>query len=292
MMATGYEMDVALFVATAMVATSVGVTARVLSDLGRIRDEESRVILGAAVIDDVLGLLVLAFVTQSAADDFSPGALVVLGILALGFVVLVGGIGAKVVARAEPSLGRLGNRGVFIVALAVCLALSAAAGALDLAAIVGAFLAGMAFAETRERYDLEQRIDGIYTLLVPFFFVVTGSVVDPAILWDVDTASIGMAVLVVAIAAKFVGCGIAAGGMGRRSATVIGIGMVPRGEVGILVASIGLSRGIVGPNMYAVVVAMSVITTVIVPPALAAIFGAGPGTRRRRRSPEIEGIGG
>jgi len=290
----GSNTNEALFMGAAMVATSVGVTARVLADLGRVRDKESRVILGAAVVDDILGLLVLALVVGVASDGISTGSIVVLALETIGFIALVGGVGPALVKRATPLLDRLGELGVFTVALGLCLALSAAAGAIELAAIIGAFLAGMAFAETRDRYKLEEHLASVYTLLVPFFFVVTGSLVDLDVLTDGDTAALGLAVLAVAIAGKLIGCGAAAWGMGRRSAAIVATGMVPRGEVGIIVASIGLAEGIVEPDLYGIVVVMSVLTTLLVPPVLAVLFRGREKhpPRADARTAEIEGIGG
>ncbi len=298
MTVTGAETSEALFVGTAMVATSVGVTARVLSDLGRIREPESRVVLGAAVVDDILGLLVLAVVAGSATGDLSIGDVVLLAALAIGFVALVGGLGASLVKRATPLLDRMGEVRVFTLALGICLALSAAAGALNLAAIIGAFLAGMAFAETRDRYKLEERLTPVYSFLVPFFFVVTGTLVDLSVFADPSNIALGLGVLVLAIIGKLVGCGAAAAGMGRRSALIVGMGMVPRGEVGILVATIGLTSGVIGPNLYGIVVVMSVATTIVVPPVLTSLFKGRPAATparpsgAERHTHEIEGIGG
>ncbi|HEX2293821.1 MAG TPA: cation:proton antiporter, partial [Actinomycetota bacterium] len=283
----------AAFMGTAMVATSVGVTARVLSDLGRVEEAESRVILGAAVVDDILGLLVLAVVSGVAAGDLSPGSVVALAGLALGFVGLVGGLGPRAIRYLTPWLDRLGREGVFVFAFGLCLGLAAIAGALQLAAIIGAFLAGLALAETRDRYELEERLAPVYSFLVPFFFVVTGSLVDVGALADPEIAWLALAVTAIAIAGKLVGCGGAAWGMGARSALIVGTGMVPRGEVGILVATIGLSQGIVDADLYTVVVIMSVATTLVVPPVLKALFaGRPPQAARPRTRADIEGIGG
>lgn len=285
----------ALLVGTAMVATSVGVTARVLSDLGRIREPESRVVLGAAVVDDILGLLVLAVVAGSVSGNITVGSIVLLALLAVAFVMLVGGLGAQLVRRATPLLDRLANAQVFTIALVACLGLAALAGSLHLAAIIGAFLAGMAFAETQERYELEDKLAPVYTFLVPFFFVVTGSMVDLSVFAEASNLLLGSVVIVLAVIGKLVGCGLAAAGMGRRSATIIGVGMVPRGEVGILVATIGLARGVIGPDLYGIVVVMSVATTIIVPPVLTALFKDRPPAAkpdRTHRTAEIEGIGG
>jgi Kef-type K+ transport system membrane component KefB len=292
--ATGHTRNESLFMGTALVATSVGITARVLADMGRIRESESRVILGAAVVDDVLGLIILAVVSGSVAGELSVDSIAWLALLAIAFVVLVGGLGSRLVQRAIPSLDRLGEAGVFVVAMGVCLSLAAVAGALELAAFIGAFLAGMAFAETRDRYRLEANVGIVYIFLVPFFFVITGTNVDLDVFTQGDTAALTVGVILVAVAGKLLGCGVAASRMGRRSALIVGTGMVPRGEVGILVASLGLSRGVIGLDLYGVVVAMSVGTTLLVPPVLVALFKgrpAGPPVPRRHTG-EIEGIGG
>ena len=290
MLARGAEWSVAAFVGTALVATSVGVTARVLADLDKVRTQEGRIILGAAVVDDILGLLVLAVVSGAATGGLSAGAIVALAVLALGFVGLVGGAGPRLVERATPLLDRLHERGVFIVAIALCLALAAVAGSLQLAAIIGAFLAGMAFAETRDRYHLEEQLAPVYSLLVPFFFAITGAAVDLSVFAVASTAWLAAGITIAAVAGKLIGCGVPALGLGRRSAAIVGVGMVPRGEVGILVASLGLTAGVIGSDLYAVVVAMSVITTVIVPPVLSSLFGSRPQGRSGPRGPEIEGI--
>jgi Kef-type K+ transport system membrane component KefB len=282
----------AAFMGTALVATSVGVTARVLSDLGRIEEPESRVILGAAVVDDILGLLVLAVVSGVAAGSLSVGSIVALAGLALGFVGLVGGLGPRVIRLLTPWLDRLGNQGVFVFAFGLCLGLAAIAGALQLAAIIGAFLAGLALAETRDRYELEERLAPVYTFLVPFFFVVTGSLVDLTALADPSVAWLALGVTAIAVVGKLGGCGAAAWGMGRRSALIVGAGMVPRGEVGILVATIGLAEGIIEPDLYTVVVVMSVATTLMVPPALKALFAGRPLPLQRPTRTGIEGVGG
>lgn len=290
MLALGHDLSVAAFIGTALVATSVGVTARVLADLGKVRTPEGRIILGAAVVDDILGLLVLAVVSGAATGGLSVGAVVALAVLALGFVGLVGGAGPRLVARATPLLDRLHERGVFTVAIALCLGLAAVAGSLQLAAIIGAFLAGMAFAETRDRYHLEEQLAPVYALLVPFFFAITGAAVDLSVFGVGSTAWLAVGLTVVAIAGKLIGCTLPVLSLGRRSAAIVGVGMVPRGEVGVLVASLGLAGGIIGPDLYAVVVAMSIATTVIVPPILSSLFMARPEHAPGPRGSGIEGI--
>jgi Kef-type K+ transport system membrane component KefB len=289
----GLVLDQSLFLATALVATSVGVTARVLYELGRTRERASRVIIGAAVVDDILGLLILGVVTGASGGDISILELIFVAGAAVGFVALVGTFGTKAVRTARPVLDRLNDRGVLVVALLVCLALSGLAHVLRLAAIMGAFLAGMAFAETKDHYRLEHNLQPLYWLLVPFFFVVTGAIVDPAVLTASGTVVFTGIVVIVAVFGKFVGSGFAARSLGRKDAAIVGVGMVPRGEVGILVASIGSAEGIVDAKLYAAVVSMSVITTLITPPILKQMFGdvAQPRTEGPRTD-DIEGVDG
>ena len=295
--ATGRSGDEAAFIGAAMVATSVGITARVLADLGMVQEKESRIVLGAAVVDDVLGLLVLALVSGLAGGDLSAAEIIVLAVEAIGFVVIIALFGHRVVGAASGMVERARvHRSELAFALAVCLGLAAMAGAVGLAAIIGAFLAGMAFSEVRPRWNLEEQVEPVYQLLVPFFFVITGSRVDLDALTDPGTLGLVAAVTGLAIAGKLIGCGGAAWGMGRRSAAIIGVGMVPRGEVGIIVASVGLSEGIIKPDLYGVVVAMSILTTLIAPPFLKILFSDRVGARPRAddapRTNEIEGIGG
>jgi Kef-type K+ transport system membrane component KefB len=271
--------DEAMFMGAAMVATSVGITARVFADLGVLRERESRIILGAAVVDDVLGLLILALVSGVARGNASALGLIALGAGAIGFVFLVAAFGTRVVGALVPRIDRAQiERGELAAALAICLGLSVIAGAIGLAAIVGAFLAGMAFSETRRTWELHKQFDPVYHLLVPFFFVVTGARVDPAVLVDPSTAGLVAAVTALAILGKLVGCGAASWGMGTRSMGIIGVGMVPRGEVGLIVASVGLNAGVIDGELYGVVVAMSILTTLVTPPVLKLLVTRRPPT--------------
>jgi Kef-type K+ transport system membrane component KefB len=280
-----------------MVATSVGITARVLADLGVIKAIESRIILGAAVVDDVLGLLVLALVSGIAGAAVSAASLLTLAITAVGFVLVVGAFGGRVVERAAPRIDQARiPRTELSAALAVCLGLSALAGYIGLAAIIGAFLAGMAFSGFGHRWDLEKQVEPVYELLVPFFFVITGSLVDPGFFLEPSTIGIVAAITTLAIAGKLVGCGGAAWGMGAKSMSIVAVGMVPRGEVGIIVASVGLSRGLIDEDLYGVVVAMSILTTLAAPPLLKRLFSghehAPARGRETDRTEGVEGIGG
>ena len=267
-----------LFLGAALVATSVGITARVLNEMGVLGRREARIILGAAVIDDVLGLLVLTVVQAVGAGggvDVRELAFIIVQALAfVGFLMFFGG---RIVRRVFSNQNPLAERfewakphTLFGIAIAVCLGLSAVAAAIGLAAIIGAFVAGMAFAAAESRHDLMERFEGIVQFLTPFFFGYIGLQVDLA----VASSVIGFALVVtlVALATKVVGGGLGAWRLGKKPALAIGIGMMPRGEVGIIVALIGLSMAVIPDSLYAVVVAMSLLTTLVTPPLLVWAF--------------------
>ncbi|MGH2830615.1 MAG: cation:proton antiporter [Actinomycetota bacterium] len=269
MEATDHASAESLFVGTALVATSVGVTARVLTDLGAIRRAESRVILGAAIIDDVLGLVLLAVVSGAVAETLSAGRVIATIGTALAFVGFLAVAGTRFTRRYPQWLeARLPHRNPLIVALIVCLGFSALAARIGLAGIVGAFMAGMVLAESNERYELDRQMKPVSALLVPFFFVVTGAKVELDAFTRGGLLALTVGLVVVAIAGKVVAGLIGSRSLGRRGALMVGIGMAPRGEVGIIVASIALATGTVGREIYSVVVAVSLLTTLLVPPAL------------------------
>lgn len=263
----------AAFVATAMVATSVGITARVLGDIGAIRTRESRIILGAAVVDDILALLMLAVVSGLGEDNFDALELGLTALAAVAFVVFAALVGTRVIQQYSIHLEklRIGNA-PFLVSMIVMLGLSALAGIIGLAAIIGAFLAGMMLAEAKERFNLEQQALPVYEFLVPFFFVIIGTKVDPAAFQDLDILAIALGVTALAVLGKLLGGGLASLGLPGRSAAIVGTGMVPRGEVGLVVAAIGAGIGAISDDMFSVVVFMSIATTLLAPPALVWLF--------------------
>lgn len=271
MLALGYPSIESIFIGTVLVATSVGITARVLRDVGALDSREARIILGAAVFDDILALLLLTVVSGIAVSgELELGRVLWVSVLALGFTALVGGLGALVVRRLFPPLvDRLQlEHAPLVVALALMLALAAIAATIGLAPIVGAFLAGMALAEVAERYHLHEQALPIYTFLVPFFFVVTGARVDPRLFLQGETLGLALAVTGFAVLTKALGAALGPIGFPLRSMAVVGFGMVPRGEVGLIVASIGLSLGVVERPLFSVAVVMSMLTTLLTPPLL------------------------
>lgn len=271
--ATGRSDVESAFVATAMVATSVGITARVLGDIGVIRSTEARVILGAAVVDDVLGLLLLAVVSSYGEDNVDALELTLTALVAVGFIVFSTLVGTRVIRRYSIHLERLHVRNApFLFAMVLMLGLSALAGIVGLAAIIGAFIAGMMLAEAKEGFELEQQSQPVYDFLAPFFFVVIGTKVDPRAFDDPEILGIALGITALAVIGKLVGGAIASAGMNPRSAAIVGVGMVPRGEVGLVVAGVGAGIGAVSDDMFAVVVFMSVATTLLAPPVLVWLY--------------------
>jgi Kef-type K+ transport system membrane component KefB len=264
----------ALFVGTAMVATSVGITARVLGSMGLLDAPTSRIILGAAVIDDILGLLVLAAVSSLAAGSINYIEIGFTALLSIGFTLLMVFIGAPILKRLAPTIDRLRlNDSVFIFGLLFCLGLSAAASFIGIAAIIGAFLAGMALSEaTEDNHTLHKQTQGITEFLVPFFLVNIGMQLKLEVFKDTSVIVLSLLVTFIAIITKLLGCGLATWSLGLRRASQVGMGMVPRGEVGIVVAQIGLSMAVVGDSLYGVVLFMAIATTLIAPPFLKILY--------------------
>ena len=263
----------AIFTGAAMVATSVGITARVLSTKGLLKARASQIILAAAVIDDVLGLLVLALVSSVARGRFNVAELALTALLAAGFTVIVAVWGTRTMGRLIPHLGDKlrGGEAQFVLSICLLFGLSALAIYIGVAAIVGAFLAGMALSESVETRvsDLSQ---GVAELLVPFFLAGLGLHLDLRVLANPSTILLAVVILVAAIVSKFIGCGLGAVGLGKADAIRIGVGMVPRGEVGMVVAQIGLGMGVISQPVYGVVVFMAVATTLVAPPLLAPAY--------------------
>lgn len=267
-----------LFVGTALVATSVGITARVLSAMGLLDAPTARIILGAAVIDDILGLLVLAVVSSMAASEINYVAILTTAALAIGFTVFMAFVAVPVVNRVAPSADRLrSGHGMFILGLVLCLGLSVAAAFIGVAAIIGSFLAGMAMAEASEDHPkMHRQINGVTEFLVPFFLVNIGMQLRLDVFRSPAVIVLCVLVTLVAVATKLFGCGLGAINLGIKRASQVGMGMVPRGEVGIIVAQIGLSLAVIGPELYGVVLFMAVATTLIAPPFLKILYGGEP----------------
>jgi Kef-type K+ transport system membrane component KefB len=285
----GYDMNAAMFMGAAMVATSVGITARIIKDMRLMEVRESRIIIAAAVIDDVLGMIVLAIVQGMAfsGDGLEIIDLVMIVVKAVAFVVIAILVAKYIVPKIYDYFDQRNARiraagkvpyafNKLILAIIVCLGMATMAEFIGLAAIIGAFLAGMLFADHAWEWELEHKVEAITSFLITFFFVNVGLMVDISALTDVTMILVIVVVILIAMATKFVGCGLGAKlgdkNIDKSSFSIIGVGMMPRGEVGIIIASIGYVAGVMSAELYTVVVMMSVMTTIIAPPILSALF--------------------
>jgi Kef-type K+ transport system membrane component KefB len=275
-----------IFIGATLCATSVGITARVFKDLGKLGTREARIILGAAVIDDVLGLLILAVVAGAIRASASGASLSMFNVALIAFkslAFLVGSIvvGQLLVPRMLRGAGRLETRGVLLtLAISFCLGLAWAAAKVGLAPIVGAFAAGLILDEVhykptggRTERDLHDLLQPVSTVLVPIFFVLMGLKVDLRIFTHVNILGLAAALTVAAIAGKQIcALGVVERGVNRWA---VGLGMIPRGEVGLIFAGIGAtlmlpsSTGetipVISSAKFGAVVIMVIITTLITP---------------------------
>jgi Kef-type K+ transport system membrane component KefB len=259
----------AVFVGTAMVATSVGITAQVLASKGLLEHRASKIILAAAVIDDVLGLLALAVVTSLAEGRIRWSALALTAAMAVAFTLLVATLGTRAAKHVVPHIAKRFHAGEiqFDIALVVLFALSVLAVKVGVAAIIGAFLGGMALAETVS-HRVHDLAHGITEFLLPFFLFGIGMNLNPEALTHRETLWLAALIVIAAALSKLVGSGLGAIRLGWTDTLRVGIGMIPRGEVGMVVAQIGLTLHVVEKSIYAVVVFMAVATTMIAPPLL------------------------
>ncbi|HKP46824.1 MAG TPA: cation:proton antiporter [Pyrinomonadaceae bacterium] len=278
-----------IFIGAVLCATSVGITARVLKDLGKLKRREARIILGAAVIDDVIGLLILATVVGAVAATSAGTSLSVLNIVwlvakAIIFFAAAFALGHYVVPPMFRGAEKLETRGVLLVlSIGFCLLLSWLAAKAELATIVGAFAAGLVLEEVhfksftdRGERQLGQLLEPLTTFLVPIFFVLMGIKVDLRVFGNLSLIGFAFALTVAAIAGKQIcSLGVVERGLNRLA---VGVGMIPRGEVGLIVAGIGAGLmlpdaagamgPVVSPATFGAVVIMVIVTTLITPPLL------------------------
>jgi Kef-type K+ transport system membrane component KefB len=269
-LAVGEPIGAAAFVGLALAATSIGITSRVLAEMGALNRVFARVVLGAAVIDDVLALIAIGIVSGVTDGDLSASTLFVavaaFGLVGLGFAAARRARGLKREAFTWPLFADTPLVPAFILMLGTAL-LSAAIG---LAAIIGAFVAGLIVAETEARDELEHEIRPLASIFTPFFFAVTGAQLDLGALLDPAIAVFAVVLAALGVATKAVGGIVGARSIGRWGSIAVGVGMVPRGEVGIVVANLGLATGLLRPDVFSGVVVAVVLTTVVAPYLLAA----------------------
>jgi Kef-type K+ transport system membrane component KefB len=276
----GFRLMVSVFLGASLTATSVGITARVLSDLGHLKDDESQVILGAAVVDDIIGLVILTLLSTLA----EGGELSAIGIgktivVAFGFVILAIFIGSKLAPYLIRAIERLDiARGIFFASMVFAFALAYLAQRVGSAVIIGSFAAGLVLARTEKGKQIEREVHDVAAFFVPIFFIVVGAAVDLRAvagenwryLW------IGLALTAIGIVGKVL-AGYAALRKGLRR-TVIGVGMIPRGEVGLIFAQIGLTTKLLNAGLYSAVALMVMITTLVTPPLLRVLLARGEKT--------------
>ena len=269
----GHPAIESIFIGAAMVATSVGITAQVLAARGLLATRAARIILAAAVVDDVLGLICLALVSDLARGHIRYLDLALTALIAMGFTAVVAKFGTRLARRVIPHIQPTLSfaEAEFAVAMTLLFALSVLAVYAGVAAIVGAFLAGMALSEAVD-HRVVDLTNGVAELLVPFFLAGIGLHFDTSAFANRGTLVLATLIFLAAVVSKFLGCGLGALAMGRRDALRVGVGMVPRGEVGMVVAQIGLRMGIMAQGVYGVIVFMSVATTLIAPPLLKLAF--------------------
>lgn len=263
----------AVFVGATLTATSVGITARVLNDLHVLESLEARLVLGAAVIDDIFGLVILGVVAALAAGAaFTlPGALRVFAV-AVAFLVVTLWIGLRLAPRIFALVDQLRVRGLLLVtAFAVLLLICALAERVGTAFVVGAFAAGLILAETRQVDLIEARIQPVADIFTPLFFLSVGAALDlrawnPLVSQNRPTLAIAGVLLAIALIGK-VASGWAVPWR-RFNRAAVGVGMVPRGEVGLIFAQIGLAAGILSTRLFGVMLFVVVATTLVTPPLL------------------------
>jgi Na+:H+ antiporter len=281
-LAIGESTETSVFLGAALAATSAGITSATFLQLGIAGSRAARTVLGAAVVDDILALVLLSVAVGMAADDGVDAGKIALALaVAVAFVAFVALGGARLL-QSRPRLleaPRFADSPL-LPAVIVCLGLAAFAAEIGLAALIGAFLAGMIVAETKEQSSIEEEVRPLYSFFSPFFFAFIGIELDLGALFEGDALLLLVAVTVLAAATKLVPTYLAARKLGREEASIVGVGMVPRGEVGIVVASIGAAEGVVDAELFAIVVGMSVLTTLAAPFALRRLSGR-PADRAR-----------
>ncbi|MEZ4412768.1 MAG: cation:proton antiporter [Gemmatimonadales bacterium] len=267
----------AVFIGAALTATSVGITARVLSDLANLGSIEGRIIIGAAVIDDVLGLVILTVVSGIAAGGaLSPFSVARILAVAIGFLVVAIAIGGWVAPRIFRSIANMKvSYAVPVIALALAFGLAAVADMAGSALIMGAFAAGIILARTEQYHAIEDRVRPVGALLTPIFFVSVGSSLDINLLNPLRPGGgflllVAVGLTVLAILGKVAAGYAAPWSKFRRLA--VGVGMVPRGEVGLIFADVGRRSGLLTDDVFSVVLLMVMGTTFVAPPLLKILF--------------------
>ena len=276
----------ALFLGVISVATSVGITARILAEKQKMSSPEGVTILAGAVFDDVLGIVALAIVMGMAkvsmnGGEVNWGEIGFIAIKAIGFFVIVTSLGLIFARKITSAIKQFKSKEITVaICFGLAMLLAGLAEMAGLAMIIGAYIMGLALSRTDLAQEIESNLKGIYNLLVPIFFCVMGMMVDFAAMRPL--LLFGIVYSLLAVVSKVVGCGVPAWAMrfNARGALRIGLGMLPRGEVALIIAGIGLASGIIDQGIFGVSIMMTVITTLLAPPLLVKSFEGGSGLRK------------
>lgn len=277
---------IAITAGATLTATSVGITARVLSDMNKLQSGEAKIILGAAVIDDILGLIILGVVSGliEASGSGDGGGISTLGVgiifvKAFGFLIVAILVGNLISKKLFNIIDMMRVRGVLLLgALSFAFIFAFLASLVGLAPIVGAFAAGLVLANTNQFKAIEHNLKPVSDFFTPIFFVMVGAAVDvsvfnPFVSDNIPILLIALILFVVAVIGKFV-AGYAVFQKGINKA-VVGVGMIPRGEVGLIFAQVGLTYGVFNSKLFSAVTVMVMLTTFIAPPLLQILFSKG-----------------
>jgi len=284
---------VSIVAGAALTATSVGITARVLTDLGRLQDPESQIILGAAVMDDVIGLVILTVVSELAdGRPITPGGVMRITAVAFGFLLVTLLLGRYLVPLLFRWAERLTAPGTSIVsAVVLAFGLAWLADRSGSALIIGAFAAGLLLAGTPHVHKVERGISALGHFFVPLFFISVGAAVDVKALNPLNPANhatlrVGALLIAAAVAGKFAAGFAPWWFRGRKR--VIGVGMIPRGEVGLIFAQMGLSGGVLDAGLFGAITMMVLVTTFLAPPLLRALYQPSPPGPGSAAGPETD----
>ena len=288
----GTQFTMAIFMGATLTATSTAIAASVLLDLGLMREPVAQTIMGAAVVDDILSLVVLSLVVGASRGEVDPLSIGLLVLAALAFIGVGMAVGIvffrRVVVRIQVEGMKLGlKHGGFIIAMAVTFLYAFVAEIVGLSAVVGAFLAGTLFASTPLREDFTEGAGYLGAIFTPIFFISLGLQVDlPLALGNVALLVFGAVLTVVAILTKVVGCGIPARftKMTRHEALAVGWGMTPRGEVGLIVALAALSASVIAESLFSVLVVVMILVSVLPAPLFKRALAGVDDERRRAKA--------
>jgi Kef-type K+ transport system membrane component KefB len=269
----GYSMGASVFVGTALTATSIAITANVLKEMGKLQTEAAKAVIGAAIIDDVLSLLALTISGEIVSGELSIPLIFITIIKAIAFLVIGLVLGSKVISSIMIRLDNTSFCGkypesIFIFAIMVAFLYSLVAELVGLSAIIGSFLAGVALTRVKLKHDVSFRkgAEHLQIIFASIFFISLGVLLDFHII-TLNLVWFIFVLTVVAILTKLIGCGVPAKlqGINTRDSLIIGVGMIPRGEVAMIVALIGLNQNLIMQDTYAALVLMSLLTTILPP---------------------------